>query len=141
MGVIGFSFNKIDAEKKAAPGGKIEVKHNVSWKNVEETSVSFGSENKGFVKIEYDFDIVYGEDYGKISFSGEVIYSDTKEIISEIVKEYESSKKLPENVSETILKFVFDKCVLKALNVAEDLKLPHPVPLRFNLTGNKNKKS
>ncbi len=139
MGIIGFAYNKISGEKKKNPSGRIELKHNITFTEVEETKVSFGNPNSGFAKIKFDFDILYGDDIGKISMSGEVVYSDTKEIIEEVIKGFKSNKNLPSNIRNLILKFVFDKSILKALQISDELNLPHPVPLTTLKTDAKKK--
>lgn len=142
MGIVGFSFKKILAEKMKNPQGEIKLEHNLSFNNVESTNVNFGSDDKGFLKIDYTLLINYREDIGRIEISGEVIYSDTKQICEEVLKEYEANKKIPDQINALILRYCFEKSLVKSLSVADELNLPMPVPLMkmLNFTGESSKK-
>jgi len=129
MAIIGFNYTKISGERNKAPTGKIELNHNIHFVGVEETAVPFGDKSRGFVKLKFNFDIIYSADVGKITLAGEIIYEDTKEIIKEIIKTYNKEKTVITNLRESLVKFVFDKSILKALELSDELALPRPIPL------------
>ena len=130
MVIVGFSFSKIDAEKKLqGVGGSIDINHNISIKNVEMTSLNVGTNKNDVLKIIFDFTVGYGSGMGKIQLIGDVIYADTKEIISESLKGWESDKKLNKLVNEQVLAFVYSKAIIKALEMSDILGLPAPIPM------------
>ena len=131
MGIVGFSFSKFDCEKAPVNvTGGIEVKHNINILNVEKTSLNLGSgSNSNVLKITFGFDIIYGQEIGKICVKGEVIYTDTKEIIEETVKSWNADKKLNQTVSEAVFKFIYSKTAVRVLDLADALGLPSPIPL------------
>ncbi len=130
MGIVGFSFLKINSERNIVkPTGKIEINHNISISNVEKTSLNVGGNKNDVLRIEFTFDVIYGNNLGKINLVGDVIYADTKEIIEESKKIWDSDKKLNKLVNEVVLKFVYSKVIVKALEVADSLNLPAPVPM------------
>lgn len=129
MAVIGFSFIKFNCERKGNAKGSIEIRHNVSVTNVEKTSLNVGGSKNDVLRVEFAFDVDYGEQVGKISLTGDVIYTDTKEIIDETYKGYQADKKLNSTVNEQIYRFVYSKAIIKALDLSDSLNLPSPIPL------------
>lgn len=136
MAIIGFNYSKFDCERKVAEGkGSIDISHNVSIKNVEKTSLNVGGTKNEVLKVDFSFDVLYGSGMGKIGISGEVIYTDTKEIINEVFKAWTAEKKLNSLVNEQVFKFVYGKAAIKALELADSLNLPSPIPLpKLNFT-------
>ena len=139
MVIVGFSFSKIDAEKKLqGVGGSIDINHNISIKNVEMTSLNVGTNKNDVLKIIFDFTVAYSLGMGKIQLIGDVIYADTKEIISESLKGWESDKKLNKLVNEQVLAFVYSKAIIKALEMSDILGLPAPIPMpKVNFSNDK----
>lgn len=131
MGVIGFSFSKFDCERKSANvKGGIEIKHNISVKSVEKTTLNVGGNKNDVLKVIFAFDVLYGGGkLGKVSVEGDVIYADTKEIVDDTAKEWEKNKKLNDTVSQVVFKFIYNKSTVRVLEMADSLNLPSPIPL------------
>jgi hypothetical protein len=141
MGIVGFNFLKIVSERNVKGfKGNIEIKHNIAIKDVEKTNLKIGTKNNDVLRIIFDFSINYGENFGKIELIGEVIYSDTKEIIEETKKGWDSEKKINNIINSEILKFVYNKVIIKSLDLADLLNLPLPVPMPKINVGKPNKK-
>lgn len=139
MAIIGFSFSRFDCERsKSAAKGNIEITHNISIKNVEKTTLKVGGNDNPVLKIDFVFDVIYGNDLGKVGISGDVIFSDTKEIINETYKGWEADKKLNEMVNEQVHRFIYNKTIVKALELSDSLNLPAPFQLpRISFSGDK----
>ncbi|MDA3855997.1 MAG: hypothetical protein PF569_07065 [Candidatus Woesearchaeota archaeon] len=138
MSVIGFSFSKFDCVKLTGKAsGSIEIKHNISIKSVEKTTLNVGANKNDVLKIVFAFDVNYGKELGKISVEGDVVYADTKEIVDETLKSWEADKKLNTTVSEVVFKFIYSKATVKVLDLADSLNLPSPIPLPKINFGNK----
>ena len=130
MSVIGFSFTKFDCERRsAASKGSIEIKHNVTIDNVEKTSLNVGGGKSDVLKVDFSFDVLYGSSLGKITIKGDLIYTDTKEIIAETLKGWKADKKLNTTVNEVVYKFIYTKGIVKALELSDNLNLPAPIPI------------
>ncbi len=129
MAVIGFNFNKFDCKKGSPVSGNIEVKHTIHIDAVVKTPLNVGGTSSNVLKVEFGFDVIYSSEVGSISLTGDVIYTDTSEIIDESVKFWNSEKKLPHMVEEQVQKFIYSKVILKALQLSDDLNLPAPIPL------------
>lgn len=136
MSVIGFSYSKFDCERHNVKSVKsIEIHYNISVKNVEKMPLNVGSAKGDVLKIDFAFDVLYGNEMGKISLLGDVIYTDTVEIINETFKIWQKEKKLNAMVNETVFRFIYNKSVVKALELSDSLNLPSPIPLpKISLT-------
>ena len=56
MSVIGFSFSKFDCERNSAKAaGSIEIKHNISVKDVEKTTLNVGGGKNDVLKVIFSF--------------------------------------------------------------------------------------
>ncbi len=131
MGVIGFSFSKIDCRREQASlKDGIEIKHNISVKNLEKTTLEISGNKNEVLKVYFAFDVLYSAGLGKVSIEGDLVYTDTKEIIAETMKEWESSKKLNTTVGQTVFKFIYNKTIIKVLQMADSVGLPSPIPLQ-----------
>lgn len=130
MAVIGFSFLKFDCERKKAASGSIEINHNINVEKVEKTSLNVGAGKSDVLKVEFKFEVVYAKgDLGTINIRGDVIFSDTPEIISETFKTWEADKKLNAVVNEEVYKFIYQKGIIKAIELSDSLNLPAPIPV------------
>lgn len=130
MSIVGFSFIKFNAERKPVKAaGNIEINHNISIKNVEKTALNVGGSKSEVLRVEFAFDVLYSAGLGKIEIVGDVVYSDTKEIIEETFKNWEADKKLSSTVNEQVFKFVYNKAIIKALELSDSINLPSPIPM------------
>ncbi len=141
MAIVGFSFLKFDSERKApAVGGNIEINHNVSIKKVTKTHLSVGGNKSDVLKVEFNFNVNYSNNIGKIEIVGDIIYADTAEIIAETAKGWDVDKKLNSMVHEEVVKFVYTKAIIKALELSDALNLPSPIPMpKVNFSEKKKK--
>ncbi|MFW5872213.1 MAG: hypothetical protein ACOCUT_03815 [bacterium] len=141
MGVIGFSFSKFDCERaQKTSGGQIQINYGIAVKDVKKTALNVGGSKTDVLKVDFSFDVMYGNGLGKIGIVGDVIYTDTAEIVEETIKTWQADKKLTEIVNEQVLSFVYNKSVVKALDLADSLNLPSPMPLPKISFGGKDKK-
>ncbi len=129
MTIIGFSFIKFDCVRNGSGKGSIDVKHNINISNVEKTFLNVGLNKNEVLRIEFLFDVIYGENLGKVSMLGDIIYADTKEIIDETFKTWGSEKLLPKTVHQDVYKFIYSKAIIRALDLSDSLNLPAPIPM------------
>lgn len=128
MGIVAFNFTEVSCEKKGNIRGNIEVKHNIDVKSVEKSNLNIGSSKSDILKIGYQFEVLYGEKMGRINVLGEIVFSDTPEIVDEIYKQWKDNKALHQVALNQVYAFLYDKVILKAMNLAEIVGLPWPIP-------------
>lgn len=130
MGVVGFSFKKFDCVRNAqTQSGSIEINHQIGITDVEKTTLNVGTNKNDVLRIIFSFDVKYSNDVGHINIIGDVIFSDTQEIIEETKKSWDSNKKLSDMVNQSVQKFIYSKSIVKSLELSDSLNLPSPIPL------------
>ena len=128
MPIVGFSFNKIDVERKSGVKGKININNNVAIKDVTEKELSFVKGQKG-LEFTFEFSANYEPGLGHISFNGGVIYLGEEKQVNEIMSKWKKDKKVDKVIMTTILNHVLNKCNVQALILSQEIGLPPPIPL------------
>ena len=139
MAIIGFNFTKIDAEKKNAISGKINVNNNVVILNAEEKKLSLANDKQKVIGFTFEFMSKYEPDIGHIKFIGEVLFMEDSTKAKEILDGWKKDKKLPKETTTSILNTVLNKCNIQALVLSEEVSLPAPIPLPKLQVGEKKK--
>ncbi len=127
MQVIGFGFEKILAERKKEPKGKVNVKYDLKIEDVAKDSVSVIKDQE-VVRFSFIFKVNYGPDFAEISLKGFVVLILGKNKLKEILKHWKK-KKVPDDVRLPLFNFILTKCNLKALQLEEEIGLPTHIPL------------
>ncbi len=125
--IVGFAFNKISAERKAAPVGKIDISNNVTITNVEEQDFSVGKAKQSGLKISFEFTSRYEPQIAEMVFTGELLYLGDQKKNSEIAKEWKKSKKLGEEIAKLVINTLLTRCHTEALLLSRDVNLPPPI--------------
>lgn len=129
MVIIGFSFTKMNVERKTPISGKISISNNVSIQKVEEHKLSLSSGKESSLKFIFEFSSNYKPEIGKIELLGEVIYMDDEKKVKDIIKSWNKDKKIPKEIMSDILNNVLVKCNIQALILSQYMNLPPPIPL------------
>ncbi|VVB78671.1 Uncharacterised protein [uncultured archaeon] len=126
MRIIGFNLSKIVAEKKEKSVEKVQINQNINIKDVikEKIPISQGEA----LSVKFLFTIDYSEDFAKVEFGGNVLLLPEKDELKTFLKEWKD-KKVPEEFRTPLFNFIMSKCNIKALNLEEELSLPHHVPM------------
>lgn len=129
MTIVGFNFTKILCERGKTASGKISINNNVMVTNAEETKLQFGSPKEKGLRFEFDFTAKYGEDFGLISLTGEVIYIADEKKAKDILDHWKKNKKLPDDIVPPILNTILARSNVEALILSREIGLPPPMPL------------
>lgn len=128
MPIIGFNFDKIQAEKTSKPQGNVNIKNNVSITNVQSDKVSL-STSEDVLKFIFEYNINYEPNVGKINLNGHVLYLENKKKVKEILDSWKKEKKIPSQIMQVIINSVLVKCTVKALNLENDVGFPPHITL------------
>ena len=128
MTVVGFTFTKINAEKKAAIKGRIDINNNISIKNVEDAPLSF-DKTKGAVKFSFVYTSKFEPKIGNVELEGNLVYLQDADIAKKILAEWKKDKKVMPEVMTHIMNNILLKCNVEALFLTRDLNLPSPIPM------------
>ena len=130
MTIVGFNLEKISVEKKApVKGVNIDVKNNVTIKEITQKELSYGDEKKDGLKFAFEFAAVYSPDIGNITINGNVLYLASNKKSKEILKTWEKDKKLTKEIAPEILNTILMRCSIKTLNLAQEVNLPPNISL------------
>jgi len=129
MTVVSFNFTKIQAEKKEAGKGKINISNNITIENVEEKDLALGTQKQKVLNFGFKFTSTYGPDIGNIKLNGNVLYSEDAKKVKEILDGWKKDKKLPKDTMTKVLNVVLNKSNIQALILSEHVNLPPPIPL------------
>lgn len=98
---------------------RVRIDHNSTVNQISEI-------NKEEAKVDFQYTSSFGP-VGLIKIEGSLNYLD--EGISKIVKEWQSNRKMPDEIASKIHTAVMHACVPLAVGIARDLGLPPPIPL------------
>lgn len=126
MPIVGFSFDKILVEKKNPIKGKVNISSDIKIESVEESKLSI---DKPCLKINFNFEVKYDPNIGSVSLGGHIFYLESPDKIKNVVKDWKSSKKLPDVMSLEVLNTILTKCNIESLVLAEKINLPPQIPL------------
>ncbi len=129
MSVVGFNFTRITAEKKIKPKGKINIRNNVSIKDVKAEEVAVTTDDREGVRVSFEFVSAYDPDIGSIQLLADVLLLENQEKKKAIMDTWKDKKNIPNEFIEPLFNLVLRRCNVKALVLAEDLRLPSPIQM------------
>lgn len=129
MAIVGFTFDKITAEKRGPIRGRVDINNNVGIKSIETTNLPFGKEKQEALKFNYQYTSSYQPDIGVIDLTGSLIFIDEPKKVKEILQNWEKNKRLPAEVMKDIMENVLNRCNIQALVLSREVSLPSPIPL------------
>jgi hypothetical protein len=137
MKLVGFNFNKINAERLAEDKpSNLTISNNIEILDVSKPKIEVSMGKEDILNIKFLYKIDYNPGYAKIHFSGEVFLSTDKKLSEDILKDWKN-KKLSEDFKISLFNTIFRKSNIKALELEDQIGLPLHIPLP---TISKNKK-
>ncbi len=126
MRIIGFTINKILAERKTPMKDKVEIKSGLNIDDISKEEVDISKSPA--VKFDFTYSIDYAPNVAEIKIKGSVIAIDEKDDSKDILKEWKK-KKFNSPMKVPLFNFIMDKCAIKSLELEEQLGLPFHIPL------------
>lgn len=133
MIIKNIKLKSIEARRYVEPDEKprqIRIDHNSQI-----SQVTSNAENH--LTIEFQYTSSYGP-IGMIKLEGTIICEDPE--ASQLVKEWQNTRKMPDQFASNIHTAVMHTCVPEAVGIAKDLGLPPPIPLPQVRLGTDSKK-
>jgi hypothetical protein len=127
MAMVGFSFTKINAERKQVSSQALNIESNANIFNIKEMPVI--DPKKLILKFEFVFTVKYNPEAGKIELTGEIVEMYDKDFGAKIIDHWNKSKKLHPEVMQTVFNVILAKANTQAIIVSRDLALPSPVQM------------
>ena len=128
MTVIGFNITSIKGEvtdvKKLESGINVNISSSPRIISVEKTDLPVSGITDTY-SVHFKFETNYDPKIGSIVVEGEIfLQSDNAE---EIISAWEEKSALHESVTLEIMNTIMRKCLVKIIQVADDLRLPSPI--------------
>ena len=73
MTILGFNFTKINVERKEAMKGKLNIKNNVTIKDIKEVDLPVGKDKQKALKFIFEFSSEYEPQVGSILLGGDLM--------------------------------------------------------------------
>ena len=129
MTILGFNFNQIKVSRKEDIKGKINIKSNVTIKDIKENDLSLGDKSQSALKFAFEFYSKYEPNFGEIILGGDLLFMESSPKVKAIMDDWKKSKKVPKDVMTAILNTVLTKCNIEALVLSQKVNLPPPIPM------------
>jgi len=127
MAMVGFSFTKINAERKVGTGQGVNIESNAGIVDLTELPVI--DPKKTVLKFEFIFTVKYEPNAGKIELNGEVVEIYDKEFGSKVLEHWSKEKKLHPEVMQGVFNAVLSKSNIEAITISRDIGLPSPIQM------------
>lgn len=125
--IVGFSINKINAEKGKVKKGNINVNYS---QDISEVKGAKSSAFEGkLASLMFEFAVNYtqkGENVGEIKFEGDILWKGDAE---EVLEQWDEDETLPDKVSQVLTNNLYKRGITQAVGIADSMGMPSPVPL------------
>lgn len=128
MKILGFNFQKIEAERTQGVSQGMKISTNVDIIDINEVSSDMFDKREKILSVKFKNDILYEPDIAKIKLEGNILVSVDKNTSEKVLKDWKK-KKLDDNFKLTIFNVILKKSSLRALQLEEELNLPSHIPM------------
>ena len=129
VGIIGFNLRKIEVDRSPEIKGKISIKNDVKFIDVQRADLFLGKTKQEGLRFSFEYSSVYEPKAGKILLVGDVIAVDEEDKVKSIVDNWKKNKKVAKEVMAPVLNSILAKCSIQAILLTKEVNLPSPVPL------------
>lgn len=129
MPIVSFNLEKLQVEKLGVIKGKVEVKNNITIKNVDQKELTLGDSKKEGLRFDFEYVTSYDPSVGSITLHGHLFYLTTQKKAKEILKQWEKDRKLTKEIAPEIINTILMRCSVKTLALAQEVNLPPNISL------------
>ncbi len=116
-------------EKRAQSRGAVSINTNIGLVSAEEIDFVMGSQKQKGIKITFDFRNSYTPDLGMLIINGEVLFLSDQKKHDELMKEWNKSKKFPDEMTAILYDQISLKAMIQAIQLSSTVGLPPPIPI------------
>ena len=129
VGIIGFNLNKIEVERSPQVKGKISIKNNVQFTDVQKADFFLGKSKQEALRFTFEYTSTYEPKAGKVLLKGDLVAVDDAEKVKEVVDSWKKNKKVPKEVMVPVLNSILSKCNVQTIILTKEVNLPPPIPM------------
>ncbi len=128
MTIVGFNFEKIQAERTSNLQGNINIRNNLNIIDVAQENLPI-QKSEDVLKFTFEYVVEYMSDVGLIKIAGHILFMDDPKKTKEIIKYWKKEKKVTDEVMQQIINTILFRCSIKALSLSQEVNLPPHIPL------------
>lgn len=128
MTIVGFNFEKIQAERTSNLQGNINIRNNLNIIDVAQENLPI-QKSEDVLKFTFEYVVEYMSDVGLIKIAGHILFMDDPKKTKEIIKYWKKEKKVTDEVMQQIINTILFRCNIKALSLSQEVNLPPHIPL------------
>lgn len=128
MGILSFRLTNIEGSIGEVSTGELKISSSLpKIKNIAEKEIGIAGNMTKVLAIKFEYKTKYEPTNAKINIGGELLYNDKNQ--KEILTKWEKEKKLDEKISLYVINYIFRKCLVQSVKIADDLQLPSPLKM------------
>jgi hypothetical protein len=132
MRLLGFSFNKISAERLSvnqADFKELKINNNIDISSIEKAnSEVFKAKDEELISVKFKYSINYEPNFAIIEIHGNILVSMESKKTKEFLKKWEDNKEMPEDARLALFNTIIQKSSIKALQLEDDMSFPFHMP-------------
>ncbi len=128
MGILSFRLTNIEGSVGGVPTGELKISSSLpKIKNIVERELGIAGNKTKVLAIEFEYKTKYEPTNAKINICGELLYNDKNQ--EEVLAQWNKEKKFDEKTSLQVINYIFKKCLVQSVKIADDLQLPSPMKM------------
>jgi hypothetical protein len=133
MPVIGVRMDKIEAERKenVAIEGQMRISPVPRILQVQETQIPGPTGKINVVEVQFEYNTSYDPPVGEIKVIGAILFQESEKNRQQLLKDWKDKRQLSPDIGRDIVYRMTNHSFLVMMNLARELNLPSPMPLRI----------
>ncbi|MGD2247430.1 MAG: hypothetical protein PVF58_03420 [Candidatus Methanofastidiosia archaeon] len=133
MPVIGIRIDKLEGERKenVKVEGQIRISPTPRILQVQETQIQGPTGKTNIVEIQYEYTTNYDPPVGEIKITGTIMFQEAENVRKQLVKTWKDNRQINPELGKDIIYRMTQHSFLVMMNLARELNLPSPLPLRL----------
>ncbi len=123
MKLVGFTYDKISAEKYTTELKDLKIETSLNIDSIEENPAKSPNPDIKFLNFSFTSSINYSKKIAKIELVGKMVLSVDSSLAKNILKDWKK-KELKDEVRFSVFNGILEKTNIKALQLEEELNLP-----------------
>ena len=137
MPVIGVRMDKIEAERKenVKIEGQMRILPVPRILQVQEVQVPGPTGKVNIVEVQFEYVTSYDPPVGEIKVSGTIMFQEAENIRKQLVDTWKEKRQVNPDLGREIIYRMTQQAFLVMMNLARELNLPSPMPLKIQTQG------
>ncbi|MGC1122520.1 MAG: hypothetical protein WBA22_15640 [Candidatus Methanofastidiosia archaeon] len=137
MPVIGIRMDKLEAERKenVRIEGQMRISPNPRILQMQETQIPGPTGKANILEIQFEYAVNYDPPVGDIKVIGTIMFQEAENIRKQLLDIWKENRQIHPEMGREIIYRMTHHAFLVMMNLARELNLPSPLPLRIQTQG------